>query len=200
MVCWFLNGAGCWWWERLSPTLPWASSGQPCSTLFWVQRPPQSFSFLSFAYSLSESCGPCICLSRPCISSSGHPQWSWPRTHCLQPDVSKAPSWPLSSALPSFNSSPQQSWRASYNVHPLLGTSRAPCASQDEALTPWHSLKAPVALHLLASSPLCSTLAPKQTSARPVKSTWRHPQMLLSLPGKDFFLPGPFTVPDHCHF
>ena len=29
MVCWFLNGAGCWWWERLSPTLPWASSGQP---------------------------------------------------------------------------------------------------------------------------------------------------------------------------
>ena len=102
-------------------------------------------------------------------------------------------------ALLSSNPSPQQSLRASYNVHLLLGTSRVPCASQDEALTPWHRLKAPMTFHLPASSPFCSTLTPKQTSARPVESIRRHPQTLLSLPGKDFFPPGPFTVPDHHH-
>lgn len=149
----------------------------------------------------------CLSLVGPAFVCPGHasplpatPNEAGPGPIASSRIVSKAPSWPLSSALLSFSPSPQHSWRASYNVHLLLGTSRAPCASQDEALTPWHSLKGPMALHLPASSPLCSTLAPKQTSTRPVESTWRHPQMLHSLPGKDFFLLGLFTVPDHHHF
>ena len=194
MVCWFLNGAGWWWWERLSPTLPWASSGQPRSTSFWVQRLLKASPF-----SLLHT----VCLS-PTFVCPGHasPLLATPDEAGPGPIISSRMSaksltglW----ALLSSNPSPQQSLRASCNVHLLLRTSRVLCTSQDEALTPWHRLKAPMTFHLPASSPFCSTLTPKQTSARPVESIRRHPQTLLSLPGKDFFLLGPFTVPDHHH-
>lgn len=184
-TCWFPEWYSWWWWGRLSPH---PSLGQLWaavhSTLFWVQRPPQNLLLSLFCIQSVDPVGPAfVCPGH----ASPFPATPMKLAQDSSPPariVSKAPSWPLSSALLSF--SPSQS---------ILGESLLQCTSASGDLQrhrvllrmkpltpgtaskpPWHSTSQ---LHL----PFAPPLAPKQTSARPVEYM-EHPQMLHSLPGK----------------
>ena len=196
-ACWFLNGAGLvvvgkaavggW----LSPTLPWASSGQPSPTLFWAQSPPQSFSFLSLQTICLHSRGPGICLSRPCMHLLSRPplmklaQDPSPPAGCQHSPF--AVPLALASALPPSNP-PHSSPREPPAMHI--------CSWGAPALSVLLRMK-PSRPGIASKHPRCSTSQPRlplpppghpgKPAACSVGSTLRRPPMPFPRPGEDFF-------------
>lgn len=171
--------------HQLSPTRHWASSRQPQLTSRWTPRPPQSFSSLSFASTLSLGpVGPSsVC---PRCASHPHPRpMKLAQDPCFQLDVSPPPTSPHSSLWSLLQ----------HNL--LVRASSAPCTPQHEALTPWHSLGAPDAPPPSPPSPFLFQATSRQTQcSRQTQDMERCPQMPFPLPGKSFLLPVFLIFPD----